>query len=228
MTFTHVLRPQDRPPILGELRDTLTEEWGPRYGWAILNQQMLESPHADIVVRAITSKPNALSEYHQALAERLDEARLKRAQVAQRRPRRARPPNTPSAEEPLELQDEPTISKRDASAHTKALNELISLGKITGCSVWIAADNHGRTYAGKSLAADCLKKLPRTLSLPPSRLIRALGGAFLTRTTAASLALCAIEQPHVAQKSPFARAGPNPTARPSQAQGPRSQPPQMR
>jgi hypothetical protein len=28
------------------------------------------------------------------------------------------------------------------------------------------------------------------------------------RTTAASLALCALEQPHLAKKSPFARAGP--------------------
>jgi hypothetical protein len=86
MKFTHVLRPQDRPPILGEVRDTLTEEWGPRYGWAILNQQILESPKADILVRAITSKPNALSDYHQALPEQLDEARLKREQAAQRRP----------------------------------------------------------------------------------------------------------------------------------------------
>src|SRR5882724_2538655 len=48
----------------------------------------------------------------------------------------------------------------------------------------------------------------RILSLRPSLLLRALGGAFLTRTTAASLALCAIEQPHLAKKSPFARAGP--------------------
>src|SRR6266850_2859198 len=48
----------------------------------------------------------------------------------------------------------------------------------------------------------------RTLSLRPSLLLRALEGAFLTRTTAASLALCAIEQPHLAKKSPFARAGP--------------------
>jgi hypothetical protein len=52
------------------------------------------------------------------------------------------------------------ISKRDASAHTKAQSELITLGKITGCSVWIASSDQGQTYAGKSLAADCLKKLP--------------------------------------------------------------------
>jgi hypothetical protein len=158
--LTHVLRPKDRPPILGEIRDALTEEWGPNYGWAILNQQILESPHADTVVRAITSKPNALSEYHHALAEQLEAARLKREQAAQRPPRRARPADMPSAEEQLELQDEPVVSKRDATAHTKALSELITLGKIAGCSVWIAADNQGRTIAGRSLAADCLKKLP--------------------------------------------------------------------
>jgi hypothetical protein len=62
--------------------------------------------------------------------------------------------------EQLELQDEPVISKRDASAHIKAQSELITLGKITGYSVWIASNDQGRTYAGKSLAVDCLKKLP--------------------------------------------------------------------
>jgi hypothetical protein len=160
MKFTHVLRPKDRPSILGEVRDALTEEWGPRYGWEILQQKVLESPNADIVVRAITSKSNALSDYQHDLTERLDEARLKREQAAQRRPRRDRPPNTPSAVEQLELPDEPVISKRDASAHTKAQSELITLGKIIGCSVWIASNDQGRTYAGKSLAADCLKKLP--------------------------------------------------------------------
>jgi hypothetical protein len=101
-----------------------------------------------------------VSHYQLALAERLDEAQLKREQATQRRPRRVPPPNTISAEEQLELQDEPAISKQDASAHTKAQSKLITLGKITGCSVWIASNDQGRTYEGKSLAADCLKKLP--------------------------------------------------------------------
>lgn len=159
MRFTHILRPKDRPPILGEVRDTLTEEWGPKYGWAILNQQVLESPKADVVVRAIASKPNALSHYHDALPERLDEARLKREQ-ASKRPRRSTRPGAPSAEEQLELQEEPVPSKRDASAHTKAQSELIALGRITGCSVWIASNDQSRTYGGKPLAAECLTKLP--------------------------------------------------------------------
>lgn len=90
--FTQVLRPQDRPPILGKGRDALTEEWGPRYGGDILPQKVLESPNADIVIRAITSKPDALADYQHDLAERFDAARRTREQAAQRRSRRARPP----------------------------------------------------------------------------------------------------------------------------------------
>lgn len=160
MKFTHVLRPKDRPPILGEVRDALTQQWGPRYGWAILNQQVLESPNADTVVRVITLKPNALIEFQQSLADRFEEARVKREQGAQRQPGRAQPTKTAVGPKQLELEDERVESKRDASAHTKAQSELITLGRITGCSVWIASNDQGRSYGGKALADDCLKKLP--------------------------------------------------------------------
>ena len=161
MKFTHVLRPKDRPPILGEIRDTLTETWGPKYGWAILNQQILESSHADIVVRAITSKPNALSDYRQALTEQLEAASLKREQTAQRRPRRARPIDMPSAEEQLALQDEPVTSKARRLRTYQGAQRADRAGeddRVFGGP--IVADNQGRTTAGRSLAADCLKKLP--------------------------------------------------------------------
>jgi len=158
--FTYVIHPKDRLPILGEIRDALTEEWGPRYGWAILNQQILESPRADIVIRGITTQPNALGDYQLSLSERVEEARLKREQFARRQPRRGRRKKTSLPRLQLELQEDSIASKRDSSAHTKAQSELISLGRITGCSVWIASNDQGKTYAGKSFAADCIKKLP--------------------------------------------------------------------
>jgi hypothetical protein len=49
----------------------------------------------------------------------------------------------------------------------------------------------------------------RTLSLCHSLLLRALGCTCLTCVTGASLALYALEEPHLAKKSPFARAGPS-------------------
>jgi hypothetical protein len=156
LKFTHVLQPKDRPPILGEVRDAMTQQWG--YGLAILNQQVLESPHADIVAKAISSKPNAIQDYQQNLVDRLEEARVKRERFAQDKTRKGRPPR--KLPTPEQLEDEKPESKRDTSAHTKAQSELIALGRITGCSVWIASNDQGRKYGGKNLADDCLKKLP--------------------------------------------------------------------
>jgi hypothetical protein len=158
--FTHVLRPKDRLPILGEVRDALTQEWGTRYGWAILNQQLLEGTNADTVILAITSRPNSLTHYQQTLQERLEEARLKRERASRRHPPRGRPPKTTPPSEKNETKENKRGSKREASAHTKAQSELITLGKITGCSVWIATNDQSRTYGGKSLSEDCLKQLP--------------------------------------------------------------------
>ena len=160
LKFTHVLQPKDRPPILGEVRDTMTQQWGPRYGWAILNQQVLESPHADVITKEISSKPNALQEYQQRLIDRLEEACIKRERFTKDKPRKGRPPKKLPTPEQLELADEKPESKRDTSAHTKAQSELVTLGRITGCSVWIASNDQSRKYGGKNLADDCLKKLP--------------------------------------------------------------------
>jgi hypothetical protein len=49
--------------------------------------------------------------------------------------------------EQFERQDEPVISKRDVSAHTKAQRERIGLGKLTGCAVWVASNEQGCIYA---------------------------------------------------------------------------------
>lgn len=160
LKFTHVLSVKDRPPILGEIRDVLTQQWGPRYGWAILNQQVLESPHADTIVRVISAKPNSIQDYQQNLDDRLEEARVKREQLAKSKPRRRRAQKEPPVQELVELADEKPESKHDASAHIKAQSELIALGRITGCSVWIASNDQGKSYGGKQFADQCLKRLP--------------------------------------------------------------------
>jgi len=161
LRFIHVLAAKDRLPILGELRDALTQQWGPRYGWGILNQRVLESPNSDVVVNACTSRPNALNEYQQVLSDRLDEARVRRDQPAQPKPHRGRTPKVPDKHQQRAIEDDHAESKRDSSAHTKAQSELVLLGRTTGCFVWIASNDQSRQYAGRSLADDCLKKLPR-------------------------------------------------------------------
>lgn len=159
--FIHVLAPKDRPPILGEVRDALIHQWGTKYGFRILHQEVLESPGSEVVVNTFASRPNALNEYQQTLSDRLDEARVRREQPTQPKPHRGRLPKASGQPEQIEIEDDHAESKRDSSVHTKTQYELVLLGRITGCSVWIASNDQSRQYAGRNLADDCLEKLPR-------------------------------------------------------------------
>jgi hypothetical protein len=162
LRFLHVLAPKHRPPILGDVRDALMKQWGTKYGFRILNQEVLESPGSDDVVKAFSAGPNALDDFQQTLSERLEEARLRRAQSAQvEKPRRGRPRKVPDQAPQRDVLEDRTESTKESSAHTKTQSELVMLGRITGSSVWIASNDQRRQYAGRSLAEDCLKKLPR-------------------------------------------------------------------
>jgi hypothetical protein len=52
------------------------------------------------------------------------------------------------------------VSEEEDSTHSQAQNALIKLGRITGCSVWIASNDRNRSFRGKTLGNDCLKQLP--------------------------------------------------------------------
>lgn len=161
LRFTHVLGLKDRPPILGDIRDALMEQWGTKYGFRILNQEVLESPASDVVVNAFEEGPNAIDDFQQTLAERLDEARLRREQNAQTKPCGGRSSKVRRVPRQRDTDEDIPSCKKDTSAHTKTQSELVTLGRITGSSVWIASNDQSRQYAGHNLFDDCLKKLPR-------------------------------------------------------------------
>ncbi|MBE0517113.1 MAG: hypothetical protein IBX41_06985 [Methanophagales archaeon] len=152
--FTHVLDGDQRIPILGEVRDALTSEWGPKYGWGILNQQLLVDEPAEIIVRAMRSQSNSLSEIISNLDQYLEEAKQQRKAVTKITRKQGRPrKETFGIEEIFE-------TKEEESQHSKAQYALIKLGRITGCSVWIASNDRNRIFRGKPLGEDCLKSLP--------------------------------------------------------------------
>ena len=59
--FLSLLRPHDRPLLLGEIRDVLTSVWGPTSGWGILNQQLLEGDVAEKLVLPLKLRPTVSS-----------------------------------------------------------------------------------------------------------------------------------------------------------------------
>ncbi len=160
LRFVHVIEPENRPAILGPIRDTIIKIWGTTYGWGILNQQLIESPNSDIIVRSIKETRNNLQEFKANIESLLEQARLNRISVASNPPRKRKGQKIPPFVPDSQPDEGIPISKRDLCEHTRLQSELVDLGRITGCSVWLASNDQARKYQGKSLAADCLKNLP--------------------------------------------------------------------
>lgn len=152
--FVHVLKRDQRVPILGEVRDTLTSTWGPKYGWGILTQSILQDKQAETLIKTIVSRPNSLTQIESDLTTILEEAKQERNLLSKRmkRPKRKTEKSLPSTEE--------FESKEEESLHSQIESALIKLGKATGCSVCIASNDRNRTYQGKTLGEECLKSLP--------------------------------------------------------------------
>jgi len=153
--FVHVLRRDQRVPILGEVRDTLTSAWGPKYGWGILTQRILENVQADTLVKAITSRPNDLTQIEADLATLLLDARQER-ELSSKQKRSVEKERKDKVLLPVEEFE----SKEEESLHSQAESSLIKLGKATGCSVLIASNDRNRIFQGKPLGEECLKGLP--------------------------------------------------------------------
>jgi hypothetical protein len=152
--FVHVLKNDQRAPILGEVRDTLTSAWGPRYGWGILTQRVLEDAQAETLIKAITSRPNDLAEIEADLATLLSDAKQERDLLVKRKPIKK------EHKERVPLPADEFESKEEESLHSQAESSLIRLGKATGCSVLIASNDRNRMFQGKPLGEECLKSLP--------------------------------------------------------------------
>jgi hypothetical protein len=153
--FTHAFLPDNRLLILGPIRDVLIAAWGPKYGFGILNQQLLQDDAAETIVNIIKSQPNNLSQIIPKLEDYLSEAKLLRQTT--KKPKQTAVAHVETVA--VIAKDEPR-SKKEESAHLKAQHELIRLGRATGCSIWVASNDKNKKYQGTSLGQLCLKNLP--------------------------------------------------------------------
>jgi len=178
LKFLNVLLPDNRIPILGEVRDALISAWGTNYGWGILNQQALPDNSANIIINNVKRQPNAMLNYIENLDELLKEAKQKReiAIVEQKNKipgkRGRKPKSNAISESSLDVQGNGedvetadngsavTTTNEEESNHTKAQYLLINAGKISGCSVWVASNDRNRKYKGKVLGDSCIDSLP--------------------------------------------------------------------
>ena len=154
ITFCHVLDKDDRVPILGRVRQALTDAWGPRYGWGILNQQALSGETAATIIDELQARPNAIDRFQSELQQRMQEAKLAREALTP-----SRYPTKRRHKEPRVGEGEPIPD--DISLHTKLQRLLLLLGRATGCLVWVAASDRSRALPVTTMGVECLEELPR-------------------------------------------------------------------
>ncbi len=162
--FKQILAKPDRIPILGEVREILISKWGNRYGWGILNQQLITDAFADKIINAFAWRTNAFAQTQSNLEQLLQEAAQLRANDI---PLFKRPVSVKKAESYVSVTSGTKEGEIDKTAlvvedsdHSIAQNALIELGRITGCAVWIASNDRNRTVNGKILGTQCLEQLP--------------------------------------------------------------------
>jgi hypothetical protein len=154
LKFTQVIAPDNRPPILGRIRDVLTGLWGTRYGWAILNQMAVTGDPAKLLLDEVKKRPNSLKETIGKIEVLIDQAAaLRRTPTKQSKAAKIEGPK-------LNETSETTGSKSEETAHTRYQYALIRLGKITGCAVWVAVNDHGKKCKGRRLGEESIKALP--------------------------------------------------------------------
>lgn len=156
LKMVHATERGKRSPILGPIRDALMSAWTTNYGWGIRNQQLLQGDPADTIASLIQAQPNSLAAIRSGLESLVEEASAARDAKAAHKRRPRRPRKTKVQPQRLDIGPQ----EEDESEHIKAQANLIRLGRITGCSVWIASNDRSRQYRGKDLGEACLRSLP--------------------------------------------------------------------
>lgn len=162
--FEYLFDKEHRPQILGKIRDTLVDVWTTRYGWGILNQNLLEDSNADVIIKEIKARQPQNDEIQDNLELLISQARAKReADQNKEVKKRGRPSKTevrPNVKhEPL-VEPSEHLSQKEESLHSKAQYLIAKIGNIVGCKNFIASNDRKRTYNSVGLDQLSIKTLP--------------------------------------------------------------------
>lgn len=167
VNFTHFIEPEKRTPVLGQVRDVLTGQWGPNYGWGIQGQRMIEDVDAEFLAEAIIDRPNSVAQTKRNLEDHLARAKAARQEAPAKkgrrkkvRVRRASGTRSPRKISTAVVREEPPSTAGESSLHTTAQSELVQLGRIVGCAAWVASNDQSKRHEGKTISEGCLKSLP--------------------------------------------------------------------
>lgn len=169
--FKYLFVKEYRPNILGNIREALVNAWTTRYGWGILNQNLLEDSNAEIIIKEIKTRLPQNDEIINNLESLLLEAKAKREtelkkvkeiEVTDKKRGRPKKQNEKPIAKTLEIfsQTPEPLSEKEESLHSKAQYLLAKIGQIVGCKIFIASNDRKRTFNKIDLGQFSVNTLP--------------------------------------------------------------------
>jgi hypothetical protein len=159
--FLKLIPRQERPPILGPVRDEFMQTMGPQYGSVILNQLLVPEHLAALILKTVEPTADESIPVLERIDDCLAAAQAEQTSIEKLKGKVGRKPRSAKAAEQEAPLDSEFEGSPEDSAHSAAQSRLIALGKITGSNVWIAANDQNRKYKGMPLGHGCLQRLPQ-------------------------------------------------------------------
>lgn len=187
---------ESREEMSKSIIEIVRKEWGKMYGWAILNQQVMETANADSIYREIIKRTN----HNYLIKNEID--KLIKDDIINRplpKPKRKKVENKETKfvkklkEKPVEKVKEKQIEKdveKIERLHTKIQYMLANLGTIVSCDSYVARNDKNAQYGGKKMKDVSIPELPYMgISDEASRIISLIDVLWLDQ----SAPLCAFE-----------------------------------
>jgi len=167
LKFKYLFTKEDRPHLLGSIRDALINAWTTRYGWGILNQHLLDDHNAEIIYKEIKSRKNQITTFLKMIDSLIIEASQERNgnNITDKESKRTGRPKKSDTITTLEIKEivkdvEEVPGRQEESLHSKAQYFLAKIGQITGCRNFIASNDRKRKYNNIELGSLTLPVLP--------------------------------------------------------------------
>ena len=148
----HLLQPDDRLLLVGDIRKTLVREWGNDIASCIQNKREISGTAVSQLLTFIKKREDAFAFYTTNLDFLLEEAEKvwKETQKQQKKKQNSQ----------LKIKKAERLNNESHSTHSKAQYLLKKIGEIVNCETWIATNDKNREFNEEPLGEGKLPVFP--------------------------------------------------------------------
>lgn len=150
--INHLLLPEDRLLLVGDIRQTLVNEWGVDIATCIQHKKEISGKTISRLLTVIKEKNDAFAFYTTNLDHLLEEAEKEWKDEQKKKKKKE--------SNQSKIKRTETLKNESHSDHSKAQYLLKKIGDIVNCQTWIASNDKNREFKDELLGENSLSVFP--------------------------------------------------------------------